>query len=96
MWKLARQNHSLSYWESLRDGLQQVELFFNEPSDSGIHSALDQFWDSLQDLSRDAGLGSVREVVVQRAEVLVEAVRNTRQQLQKLRVIEYEYSCSSR
>lgn len=83
--RLRQQNHSLSYWESLRDGLQQVELFFNEPSESGIHSALDQLWDSLQDLSGDADLLSVREVVVQRAEVLVEAVRNTRQQLQKLR-----------
>lgn len=83
--RLRQQFHSLKYWESLKDGLTQVELFFNEPTENGIHAALDQFWDSLQDLSREPDFDSVREVVVQRAQVLVEAIRNTRQQLQNLR-----------
>ncbi len=52
--------------------------FFNEPSENGIHHALDQFWDSLQDLSREPEFASVREVVVQRAQVLVESIGNTR------------------
>ncbi len=60
--------------------------FFNEPSENGIHHALDQFWDSLQDLSREPEFASVREVVVQRAQVLVESIGNTRGgQLQDLR-----------
>ncbi|HHY09650.1 MAG TPA: flagellar hook-associated protein FlgK [Firmicutes bacterium] len=83
--RLRQQFHSLKYWESLQDGLTQVELFFNEPTENGIHAALDHFWDSLQDLSREPDFDSVREVVVQRAQVLVEAIHNTREQLQNLR-----------
>lgn len=83
--RLRQQLHSLHYWESLQEGLTQIELFFNEPSESGIHSALDLFWDSLQDLSREPEFEAVREVVVQRAQVLVEAIRNTREHLQEMR-----------
>ena len=83
--RLRHQLHSRNYWSTMEDGLKQVELFFNEPSDNGIHHALDQFWDSLQDLSREPDFASVREVVVQRAQVLVESVTGTRNQLQSLR-----------
>lgn len=83
--RLRSQLHNSRYWDTLRDGLSQVELFFNEPSENGIHHALDQFWDSLQDLSREPEFASVREVVVQRAQVLVESIGNTRGQLQSLR-----------
>lgn len=83
--RLRSQLTNLNYWDSLRDGLSQVELFFNEPTENGIHHALDQFWDSLQDLSREPDFDSVREVVVQRAQVLVESIGNTRDQLQNLR-----------
>lgn len=83
--RLRQQLHSKNYWSTMQDGLQQVELFFNEPTENGIHQALDQFWDSLQDLSREPDFKSVREVVVQRAQVLVESITGTRGQLQRLR-----------
>lgn len=82
--RLRQQLQGRNFWETLEEGLRQVELFFNEPSDNGISHALDQLWDSLQDLSRDPELTSVREVVVQRAHVLVEAITGTREQLQRL------------
>ncbi len=83
--RLRQQLHSKNYWAAMEDGLRQVELFFNEPSENGIHYALDQFWDSLQDLSREPDFIAVREVVVQRAHVLVESIRGTRENLQSLR-----------
>ena len=83
--RLRQQLHSLNYWATLDEGLRQVELCFNEPSENSIHYALDQLWDSLQELSRDPELLAVREVVVQRAQVLVDAIRGTRGQLQRLR-----------
>lgn len=83
--RLRQQLHDFHYWDTLRDGLSQVELFFNEPGENGIDHALDQFWDSLQDLSREPEFASVREVVVQRAQVLVEAIGATRGHLQSLR-----------
>ena len=83
--RLRQQLHNLNYWNTMQDGLKQVELFFNEPGENGIHHALDQFWDSLQDLSREPDFFSVREVVIQRAQVLVESITATRGQLQNLR-----------
>lgn len=83
--RLRQQLHSKNYWATMEEGLRQVELFFNEPTENAIHYALDQFWDSLQDLSREPDFVAVREVVVQRAQVLVEAITSTRGQLQKLR-----------
>ena len=83
--RLRQENPQLGYWETMEQGLSQVELFFNEPSETGIASALDQLWDSLQDLSHSAESESVRRVVVQRAQVLVEAVRSSREQLHQLR-----------
>lgn len=82
--RLRQQLQNRNYWATLEEGLRQVELFFNEPSENSIHYALDQLWDCLQDLSRDPELMAVREVVVQRAELLVEAIRGTRGQLQRL------------
>jgi len=83
--RLRQQLHSKNYWSTMEEGLRQVELFFNEPTDNGIHYALDQFWDSLQDLSREPDFAAVREVVVQRAQVLVESITGTRTHLQSLR-----------
>lgn len=83
--RLRQQLHSKNYWNTMEEGLRQVELFFNEPTENGIHYALDQFLDSLQDLSREPDFASVREVVVQRAQVLVESVTGTRSQMQGLR-----------
>src|SRR5690554_1650417 len=83
--RLRQQLHSKNYWATMEEGLKQVELFFNEPTENGIHYALDQFYDSLQDLSREPDVSAVREVVVQRAEVLVESITGTRSQLQRLR-----------
>lgn len=82
--RLRQQLQNRNYWATLEEGLRQVELFFNEPSENSIHYALDQLWDSLQDLSRDPELLAVREVVVQRAQVLVEAIKTTRGHLQRL------------
>ena len=83
--RLRQQLQSTNYWATMEEGLRQVELFFNEPSENGIHYALDQFWDSWQDLSREPDFASVREVVVQRAQVLVESITGTRSHLQSLR-----------
>ncbi|HBN95348.1 MAG TPA: flagellar hook-associated protein FlgK, partial [Firmicutes bacterium] len=83
--RLRQQLHSKHYWATMEEGLRQVELFFNEPTENGIHYALDQFWDSLQDLSREPDFAAVREVVVQRAQVLVESITGTRSHLQSLR-----------
>lgn len=83
--RLRQENHNHGYWQSMQDGLEQVELIFNEPSENNIHHALDMYWDSMQQVSKHPDNESVRAVVLQRAEVLVETVRHARSQLGRLR-----------
>lgn len=83
--RLRQELHNLGYWERLEGGLSQVERIFNEPSENGIDNALDMYWNSLQDLSQNPEDEAVRNVVVQRAEVLTETIRYTYRRLHDLR-----------
>lgn len=83
--RLRQENHNLGYWDAVDKGLSQVELIFNEPSEYNIHQALDNYWDSLQELSKDPPNESARAVVLQRAEVLAETIRHTHSQLTQQR-----------
>ncbi|NLH31779.1 MAG: flagellar hook-associated protein FlgK, partial [Firmicutes bacterium] len=49
--RLRQELYNKNYWEMISDGLEQVELIFNEPGDNGIHRALEHFWDAWQELS---------------------------------------------
>jgi len=77
--------HSLGYWEKRQQVLQELELSFLEPTDVGIRSALDQFWQSLQDLSKNPESAAARSVVRERALILTETVRNTYAQFAPMR-----------
>lgn len=73
-------------WQALQDGYEQIELIFNEPSDSGIAHSLIEFWKSLQQLSlTPGGDGSLaaRAVVRQNGALLSDAIRHTYSQLQR-------------
>lgn len=71
--------------EARRDALQEVEIIFNEPSESGLHSVMDAFWRSLQDLANNPESSSVRSAVKQSGENLASAFRTTYRQLADLR-----------
>lgn len=83
--RLRQENHNLGYWQQLNEGIEQIELIFNEPSENGIHQSLELFYDSLQQLSRDPDNEATRAVVLQRAIVLTETISHTRSQLGALR-----------
>jgi len=81
--RLRQENHTAGYWESIDNGLKQIELILNEPSENGIYQALELFWNSLQELEPENE--ATRAVVLQRAEVVAETIRHNRSQLGKLR-----------
>lgn len=83
--RLRQEQHNQYYWQMISDGLEQVELIYNEPSENGIHYALEQFWDAWQELSVNPQSEAVRAVVLQRGEVLASAINHVRYQLGKLR-----------
>jgi flagellar hook-associated protein 1 FlgK len=66
------ENNKLGYWQVNSDALSKMESIMNEPSDSGLANTMDQFWQSLQDLSTDPTNSGARSVVRQRGEAVAD------------------------
>ncbi|MBD7943045.1 flagellar hook-associated protein FlgK [Psychrobacillus sp. Sa2BUA9] len=71
----------LGYWESRSNAISQIEDIVTEPSDYGLNTALDQFWNSLQDLSGSPENAATRKVVIQRALHVADSFNYTHKQL---------------
>lgn len=66
------ENSKLGYWSTRSDALSKMEDILNEPSDSGLSAAMNQFWQSLQDLSTGPENDGARAVVLQRGQAVAE------------------------
>src|SRR5690606_20316798 len=64
--------------------LGELELTYLEPSEVSIRSALDQFWEALQELANTPESMATRAVARERASVLAETIRNTYEQFAPL------------
>lgn len=82
--QIRQENSSKGRWETQGELLNQIELIFNEPSESGIRTALDDFWKSLQDLSLNPESSSARTVVLRKGEAFADLLNHTYLQLQEL------------
>jgi len=61
---------SLGYWEAMEEAINNIELFVNEPAGDGLKTALDNFWSSLEELSKRPDNAAAREGVIQNAKNL--------------------------
>ncbi len=71
-------------WEYRNDILKKLETILNEPSESGLRTALDQFWGSIQTLSTRPEDRSVRANVRQLGIVLADTFNHMNRQLTDL------------
>jgi flagellar hook-associated protein 1 FlgK len=78
------ENSSLGQWSVQADILRQVEAVFNEPSDIGVSSVLTQFWQALEELSKNPEAIEIRETVKERAVTLADTVNHTAIQLSEI------------
>ncbi|WP_186580798.1 flagellar hook-associated protein FlgK [Aquibacillus kalidii] len=67
------ENSKLGYYQSKADAMAQMETIMNEPSEQGLANTMDQFWQSLQDLSVNPEDAGARSVVRQRGVAVAEA-----------------------
>lgn len=70
------ENSSLGQWDIQSDILKQIETIFNEPSDIGISSVLNDFWKGLETLSKDASSQEARETVKERGVTLSSTINH--------------------
>jgi len=61
---------TLGYWEAMEEAVNNIELFVNEPAGEGLKTALDNFWSSLEELSKRPDNAAAREGVIQNAKNL--------------------------
>lgn len=80
------ENASYGYWDHRGSVLHQVEGIFTEPSDAGIRSVLDKFWESLQGLTNDPSSFAARSLVRQSGVAVADAFNHIHRQLADLRV----------
>ncbi len=83
--QLRNEVKSLGEWETKADFLSNIEAIYNEPSDSGIRTVVDQFYNSLQELGKNPESREIRALVHQRAVALTETINHMTRQLGELR-----------
>jgi flagellar hook-associated protein 1 FlgK len=64
----------LGYADTMENTLGRIEDVFKEPSDTGLQTALDNFWNAWQKLGTNAADTGARSVVRQRGIELVDAI----------------------
>lgn len=79
------ENTSLGSWETRDQVLREIEGFFAEPSDAGLRTVLDKFWQSVQDLSNNPDSTSARALVVERGADFATTLNHVQRQLQGLK-----------
>lgn len=60
------------YWEKVHESYIRMEDIMNEPTDHGLSSVMDEFWQALQVLADNPNDNSAREVVRQQGEALAD------------------------
>ncbi|MCX7746383.1 MAG: flagellar hook-associated protein FlgK [Clostridia bacterium] len=71
-------------WEVKATQLEDIEKTFNEPSDSGFNKVLDEYFASLQELSKDPSSTAARKLVVGRGVSMAKYFNNVAVHMEKL------------
>ncbi len=79
-----QENTTLGYWETRRKTFSDVEAIMAEPMESGLQNVLNKFWDSWQELSKEPDSLTIRALVRQRSEALVQQINHMGSQLDRL------------
>lgn len=68
------ENNKLGYYSSLHTVLAKMEEIMNEPTESGLHSVMEKFWNSLQDLANHTENFGAREVVASTGQMVADTI----------------------
>ena len=79
-----QESETLGYWETRSKTYQDVETIIGEPMGTGLQDSMNNFWDSWQELSKEPDSLTVRALVRQRGEALVQTMNHIGTQLDKL------------
>lgn len=78
------ESNNLGYWESRSKAVKDVEAILGEPIKEGVQTALNNFWDSFQELSKAPESLTIRALVKQRSDSLVNQLNQVGSSINKL------------
>lgn len=73
--KIKRENCELGYWESRQTSINELETVFNDNTEEGLQSVMDNFWNSWEQLSKPTGGLTARALVKESAMSFIETVQ---------------------
>ncbi|MHB1392771.1 MAG: flagellar hook-associated protein FlgK [Clostridia bacterium] len=74
--KIKRENCDLGYWDARQFGISELEAIFNDSTDEGLQSVMNNFWNSWEQLSKPTGGLTARAIVKESAISFVESVKH--------------------
>jgi flagellar hook-associated protein 1 FlgK len=84
------QNKTYQEWNVKQEQLEQIEGVFNEPSDTGIRVVMDEFFTSLEELSKKPGDSTCRTATLEKANSLAISInRNGNELLNAIRDVNF-------
>lgn len=83
--KYWNENAPVGEWEAKMDTLGEVEKLFGEPSDSSFRKYLDDFYESLDNMSTNPGDSSYREPVRENALAFTKHINESAERLNELK-----------
>lgn len=75
---------SAGEWDVKKSQLSDIEATFNEPSDSGFSKVLDDYFNAMQDLSKDPSSSAARKLVIGDGVSLAQYFNNVGDHFEKL------------
>jgi len=84
--QLSSQITSKAYTEEKDAALERIENIHQEPSDKGIASSMDDFWNAWSDLANNPGDKSSREVLASSAQVMVDRFHYTSDEIRSYKL----------
>jgi flagellar hook-associated protein 1 FlgK len=82
--KFWSENLSHGEWIAKKEVLSDIEVTFNEPSDSGFTTIMSDFFDSMQELTKDPSSAAVRSLVKQRGVTLTKYFNSMASHLEEM------------
>ena len=83
--RIAETNTEKNYWGARQEYLHQVEVIFGEPGNVTLRNHMDQFWSSLEELSKYPEESAQRSVVKEKAIGLSSRIEDTFKKLSVLK-----------
>lgn len=78
------ENQSLGNWTTQADTLNKLQSIFNEPSETGINTVVNNFWNAWSSLSKNPEDVTARKIVKENTLALTDAINQTSKQLSDL------------